>query len=681
MSRAAITLLRALSIMAPGAPASAAAAKAKAPRAATDRPFWTGKPDPATFAKLQDQRLEHAQQAIDRMLAVRGARTIENTLRPYDDAMIELDAAGNQAGLIEETHPDSGLRAAAEQVSQKVSKWETELSLNRKVYDALVALDLSKTDPATRFYVEKELRDFRMGGVDKDEATREQVKRLNEQLVEVGQQFSKNIRAGTRSVTVKDTSELAGLPADYIARHKPAADGTIRITTEYPDAVPVLTYARNEDLRRRLYMEYNNRAFPANMAVIDSLVAKRHRLATLLGFASWAELITSNKMIGSPKNASEFIDKIVEASGPGAQREYQMLLQRKQKDVPGAAVIQPWETNYYSELVRRSEYDFDAQSMRPYFSYDRVKQGVLDVTSRMFDVTYRQVKDAPVVHPSVECYEMIEKGKVIGRFYLDMHPRPNKYSHAAHFRIRGGIKGRQIPESALVCNLPGGVAGEPGLMEQRDVSTFFHEFGHLLHSLFAGQQQWVGISGVRTERDFVEAPSQMLEEWMENPAVLATFARHYETKEPVPPALVKQMVRAGEFGKALGLRRQMTLARLSLSIYDRDPKLVNTDAMAAEYTRAYQPFPFVEGTHFQTAFGHLDGYSAVYYTYAWSEVIAKDLFSAFDENNLLDPKIATRYRNTVLAPGGTLPAAKLVENFIGRPFNFEAYRTWLNHVN
>jgi thimet oligopeptidase len=522
------------------------------------------------------------------------------------------------------------------------------------------------------------LRDYRLSGVDRDDATRARITELRRQLVEIGQDFARNIRSDARFVTVKDAKELDGLPADYIARHKPAADGTIHITVEYPDAGPVFNYANSEDLRHRLWMEYNNRGYPKNMAVLDSLLSKRWQLARLLGFETWADYITADKMVGSARNASDFIDRIVDASGPGAAREYQTLLNRKQKDVPGATVVNAWESGYWSEKVRTAEYDFDAQQTRPYFAFDRVKQGVLDVTSTMFGVTYRRVKDAPVWDPSVECYEMVENGQVVGRFYLDMHPRANKYSHAAHFRIRTGVRGRQIPESALVCNLPGGQPGDPGLMEQSDAETFFHEFGHLLHSMFAGRHRWGGIGGVRTERDFVEAPSQMLEEWMRDPKVLATFAKHYQTGEPIPAELVKKMVRANEFAKALGVRRQMVYARTSLTYYDRDPKTVNTTEITKQLTEKYQPFPYVEGTHYQTAFGHLDGYSAVYYTYMWSLVIAKDMFSQFDKTNLLDPKVAARYRQAVLAPGGSKPAAKLVEDFLGRPFNEQAYRAWLN---
>jgi len=461
-------------------------------------PFWSNKMTAASFAKLQDDRLAHARSIVDKMIATPGKRTVENTLRPYDDALLELDAVASQASLIQNVHPDSGIRAAAELASQKAEALSTEYSLNRALYDALGAIDLAGANAETKYYVEKTLRDFRLAGVDKDEATREKIKKLREEMVQIGQEFERNIRANKRTVTANSAAELDGLPADYIERHKPGTDGKITLTTEYPDAVPVFYYAKNEDLRKRMFMEYNNRAFPANIETLKKLIQKRAELAQVLAYPNFADYITADKMVGSEKAAAAFIDQVALASGPRAETEYRVLLDRKKKDVPDASTVNAWESAYYQELVKKSEYNFDAQSVRPYFPYERVKQGVLDVTATLFGVEFKRVKNAPVWHPSVECYEVFDGGKLAGRFYLDMHPRADKYSHAAQFDVRTGVNGKQIPEAALICNFPGGDAKDPGLMEHSDVRTFFHEFGHLLHTMFAGHHDWVGIGGIRT---------------------------------------------------------------------------------------------------------------------------------------------------------------------------------------
>jgi thimet oligopeptidase len=642
----------------------------------TDAPFWIDSPDAATFERHHDERLARARAAIARLEAATGARTVANTLACFDDAVIELDAASSQASLIENVHPDAALRAAAERVSQKAAALGTELSLNRGVYDALLAMDSSDADAETRHYLERTLRDFRLAGVDRDAATRERIAKLREELVEIGQQFSRNIRSDRRSVTVTDPTELDGLPADYVARRAPGPDGTITITTDYPDATPVFAYANHDGLRQRLHFEFQNRAWPANVAVLDALLAKRHELARLLGFDHWADCVTADKMVGSAAQASTFIDRIVALSADRARADYAALLACKRREQPAAEAIQAWESAYWAEQVRRRDYDFDAQSVRPYFPFARVKQGVLDIASRLYGVSFERVA-APVWHPSVECWEVYEASRLVGRFYLDMHPRPEKFSHAAEFDVRTGVGGRQIPEAALVCNFPGGDAADSGLMEHSDVRTLFHEFGHLLHALFGGRRRWAGTGGIRTEHDFIEVPSQLFEEWIWEPEVLATFARHVETDEPIPAEQVRRMTRASEFGKGLAVRRQMVFARISLSAFDRDPAGLDFDALVERVHSDYQPFPFVPETHMQCAFGHLEGYSAGYYAYMWSLVIAKDFFGRFQGTSLLDPGVAMEYRRRVLEAGGSKPAAEIVRDFLGRDFAFDAYREWL----
>ena len=639
-------------------------------------PFWTGHPDAAAFERIVEGRLARARDLLERLVAVAGPRTVSNTLVLYDDLMRELDRAASATGLIQKVHPDSTLRQAADRSDRRVSALATEISLDRRVFDAIGATDLTGADPATRHYVGRILRDFRLAGVDRDDATRARVKALREELVVIGQEFDRNIRDDVRTIEVASAIELEGLPPDYIAAHAPGPDGRIRLTTEYPDVFPVLTYARSDELRRRVRAEFDNRAYPANMAVLDRLIARRDELARLLGFASWADSAVADKLVGSAANASAFIDRVVAASEEAADREYRTLLRRKRQDDPAAAGIGRWETAYLRELVRRSDYDFDSQQVRPYFPYERVKQGVLDLSARLFGVTFRRMADPPVWHPSVEGWEMLENDELVGRFYLDMHPRTGKFGHAAHFRIRTGTSDGALPESALVCNFPGGTPGEPGLMDHGDVETFLHEFGHLMHSLLA-RQRWNGVSGVRTEWDFVEAPSQMLEEWSWDPTVLAGFARHHETGEPIPAELVRRLQRATRFGRALDVRTQMAYARISLSLYDRPPAEVDTDSIVDAVTRAYTPVPPVPGTHMQASFGHLNGYSAFYYTYMWSLVIAKDLFSRFDRSDLFAAEPARRYRRLILEPGGSAPAARLVEDFLERPCRFDAWRRWL----
>jgi len=639
--------------------------------------FYTGSPDQAAFRAMCDADMKAAQEALDRLVSVKGKRTVANTLDTYNELMMHALNVAYPAGLMESVHPDSAYRATAEKITQEIDKFLTDLSLNRDVYDAIAAVDPKGLDAETSYFREKTLRDFRRSGVDRDEATRKKVSELNEHLTLLSQQFGRNIRQDRRFITVDSPDDLKGLPEDFIKSHPAGDDGKIKITVENPDYVPVLRYAENGDVRKRLRFERQNRAYPVNIGVLDSLILVRHELATLLGYPSWAAYITEDKMIGTAENAAAFLDRVSKLVVAPARDEYQIYLQRKREDVPDAKAVEQHEASYYGQLIRKRDYDFDAQAARPYFPFAEVKKGVMDVMSTIFDVQFKKIEDAEVWHPSVEAYEVYEGKKLLGRFFLDLHPRDGKYQHAAQFGIHKGIRGKQIPEAALVCNFPGGKEGDPGLMEHRDVQTFFHEFGHLLHTIFGGDVRWAPVSGTSVERDFVEAPSQMLEEWTWDPTVLQTFAKHYETGEPIPVEMVENMRRADTFGRAIDVAYQLYFANLSLNIYNKDPKDVNTDAVVAKYERELVPFPGMKDTHMQASFGHLDGYSAVYYTYQWSLVIAKDLFSKFDHEHMLDPTIPTKYRKTVLAPAGSRPAADVVRTFLGRDFNYDAYESWV----
>jgi len=634
-----------------------------------------------TAAELEARIAAHlatARRHLAALHGVTGPRTFANTLGAYDAIAVELDASMSLTGLLERVHPSAEVRAAAEKWTQELAQFATELSLDRGVYDALGSLP-RPDDAVTRHYLERTLRDFRRAGVDRDPPTRERIRALNDELVTIGQEFARNIQSDRRSVSLA-RADLDGLPEDYVKAHPPDVEGRVTITTDYPDYVPFMSYARSGSAREALYRAFRSRGAPANLEVLSRLLSRRYELVRLLGYRSWAHYITEDKMIASDSAAAEFIERIAGIGLDRARRDYRELLARKQQDEPGATIVHDWEKDYLEERIKAERYDFDSQAVRAYFPYAQVKQGVLDVTGRLFGVEYRRVTDAEVWAADVETYDLYEDGTRLGRFHLDMHPRDDKYKHAAQFTLCNGLADRQLPEAALVCNFPGRDSGDPGLMEHDDVVTFFHEFGHLLHNLFAGRLPWMGVSGISTEWDFVEAPSQMLEEWAWDPHVLRTFGRHWQTGEPLPVEWIERMRRARQFGRGTYVRQQMYYAALSLRLHAGDPAGTDTTALVAELQNQYSMFRYVEGTTFHTSFGHLDGYSAIYYTYMWSLVIARDLFSQFDGRDLMATDVARRYRRAVLEPGGSAPAAELVQRFLGRPFSFEAYERWLNET-
>jgi thimet oligopeptidase len=644
---------------------------------ATQTTIWASKPDVAAFEKIETDRLAAGQRAIDTLLAAEGPRTFENTLVPFDEAIRQNNSAGYFAGLMEQVHPDAGFRDHATAMLTKASAAQTAIALNHDVYNALAALDLSKTDAATKYYVQRQLLEFRLAGVDKDDATRARLKKLNDQATEEQSMFDRNIADG-QNVVEADPSELDGLPQDYIDRHKPGANGKVQITTNYPDALPVFSFVKSESLRRRVTVAFLTRAYPKNQEVLTSLLKTRYEIATLLGYSNWADYNAADKMIAKGHNIADFIQQVRDASHPLAQREFEMLLAEKQKTTPGAKEIWDHERAYLSELVRRTKYDFDSQSVRPYFPFMQVKQGILDAAAELFQVSFQQEMNVPSWDPAVETWIVVDHGKPIGRFYLDMHPRPGKYSHAEMAPVLDGIRGKQLPEAILVCNFPAPTADDAGLMDYGDVQTFFHEFGHLVHHILGGQQQWAGITGISMESDFVEAPSQMLEEWIRSPQVLAKFARHYKTGEPIPAELVARMNRASAFGRGVWADRQNALTALSYDVYKTKPDSVDLDKVTLDANRNYTLFTPLPETHMWASFGHLGGYSSAYYTYLWDKVIAEDFFLQFDHKNLLAGNAPMKYRRVVLEPGGSMSANDLVKNFLGRPQDMTAFQHWLS---
>lgn len=662
----------------------AGAAMAETTKAEVARPVdplhaWVGLKDASGLEAWVQWHLGEEKRLIAELEAVKGKRTVENTLALYDEAAMHLGIAGNQAYILFSVYPTKAIRDKGQALAQVVSAEVTGLALNQAVYAALKAVDVSAADAVTKHYADRLLLAYRLGGVDKDEATRAKVRKLQDEMTEISLTFSRNVQDDVRTVQVKDASELDGLPADYIARHKPGPDGTLKLTTDSPDFTPVMSYAKNAALRRKMFLAYNDRAYPVNKAVLMNLLRVRQEMATTLGFETWADLATADMMMGSAGKMKVFLGEVDEASRGRAEKEFARIKTFvAEKDAKAAADLTQSDSGYWNEQFRRAAYDFDSQSVRPYFAYAEVEAGILKTAARLFHVEFRQATDAVVWDPAVHAYDVYDTGKKEGRIYLDMHPRDGKDKWFSESQLVPGKKGVQLPEATLICNFSGGVAGDPGLMEFGEVVTFFHEFGHMMHEVLGGRQRWAGQSGVSTEGDFVEAPSQMLEEMFHDPHILQSFAKHYQTGEVLPVETIDRMNRASYFGRASAMQRQVMFATYALQVHNEAPAKVDLDALWRQDAERYNPYKFVDGTYFYASFTHLTGYSSNYYTYVLDKVIAVDFFSQFDEKNLLDGPAALRYRKAVLEPGSSKPAAELVKDFLGRPQSLEALKAWMD---
>jgi thimet oligopeptidase len=662
---------------------AAALDKADLPKPAADPLHsWKEANDPAQLESWVNQRLAEENAAVDKLVAATGPRTVANTLRPYDDAQNRLAIAGNNAYLIYSLADSAPMRDKGQALTVRISSAQTELSLNPKVYAAIAAVPLPADDPATRHYLERTLLEYKLAGVDKDDVTRARIRALQDKITGLALTFGRNISDGTLKINATK-AELDGLPGDYIALHKPEANGTYTLTTEQPDVQPVLSFARSADLRRRMFLAYDQRAYPKNTQVLKDLLSARQELATALGYSHYADFATADQMAGSASHVEEILNQIDGASRSSSAREYAQLLAYAQQQQPGLAHISRSDAAYWDEQYRRAKYSFDAQSVRPYFPYDQVQAGILKTAARLFHVEFKPAKDAVVWDRSVDTFDVFDRapgaqGKLVGRIYLDMHPRDGKDKWFSSAPILPGIRDRQVPEGMLVCNFSGGTAGDPGLMQYSEVVTFFHEFGHLMHHILGSQGQWSGAGGFNVEGDFVESPSQMLEEMFHDPAILQSFGKHYQTGETIPASLVAKMNAADAYGRAQWLQRQLIYASYALQLHNQAPAAIDFDALWKADVERFSPFTPVDGDHFYAAFTHLSGYASNVYTYLFDKVIAIDFFAQFDKRNLLDGPAAMRYRRAVLEPGASKPAADLVKDFLGRPQNMEAMKAWMN---
>ena len=623
-------------------------------------------------------RCDAAMTMVEKMLTDLETRTTPagaGDLKDYDAMVDVIISIGNgEASVIAEANPDAAIRETGDTCQQKASDMMTRVSLSRPVYDRLSAIDSTKIDDRSAYLLQRTLNEYRRSGIDKDEATREKVRSLNADLAALSTEFSKNLREIQGKIKVTP-ADLTGLPDDYIAAHPPGDDGMVTITTDYPDIFPVFTYSPNETLRKNLATVASNRAWPENVAALRGLLEKRYELATTLGYDNWAAYITEDKMTGSPQVAADFLDEVEGAARNAAEVEYDRLLAKQQETDPDATAVNDWSRSYLAEQIRQSDYQLDSQEVRKYFAFDDVRQGIFALVQDLFDVEIRPWEGAPVWDESVSAHEMYKDGKLVGRFFLDMHPRDGKFKHAAAFPIRFGPTSDGVPVGALLCNFPAG-GHATGLMEHAQVETFLHEFGHLIHLMFSGQPDYSGLAMQNVEWDFIEAPSQMLENWVWDYDTLARFAKDADGNT-IPKELVDKMVAARDFGIGVGTLRQLLYANVSLDYYNRPPSEVDFDQIWNDNQEKLSPFETLPDTHPYANFGHLDGYSAIYYTYQWSLAIATDMFSEFEANGLRDKATAARYRDNVLAPGSSMPAARLVHNFLGRDWTPDAYEEHL----
>lgn len=671
--------------------AASASASASAPAPRPEPPFdpVAEVVDAASARAHCDRHVAAAKRALSRLRDAARAKPEEldgdRVLGPLDEVVFEVLQAKSYPALLTVAHPSGDVREATKDCEPTAEAVWNAVWLDEDVAKAVRGLDARVRAGKVALAGERakllsdSLAELKRRGVDLPADKRERLRELSDELVRGAQEFEANISASRETLTV-DGKAAAGLPADWIARHPKDAAGKITVGVDYDEFYPFATHSPDRKAARELYKLFVNRGGDRNLRALDRLLRLRAERAKILGFDSWVALATEPLMAKTPAAVRDFLTKAKAGIEPAAKLELQaMMAEHVKLGGKSSDVLSPADRYFYEDRVRQRKYAFDAQKLSAYLDLADVERGLLEVVSELFSISI-EPSPARGWHPDARAFDVWSKAprERLGRFWLDLRSRPDKYKHHAMFPIKtrkrlasGAV---QLPEAALVCNFAPSldVVGKgPSLMTHDDVVTFFHELGHVLHHVLT-RSDLASFSGINVARDFVEAPSQLLEEWAVSKDVLRRFARHHETRAEVPAALLDAMAKSRGFGRALYTQRQIFLAFLDHEYHSR-PLPFDTTKVLEEVQNKVDAFKYVPGTHFQTSFGHLVGYEGVYYGYQWSLAIARDALGRFRAAGMMDAGVARAWVDDVLAKGGGEEPAALVERFLGRPLRYEPY--------
>lgn len=600
-------------------------------------------------------------------------RTFENTIMGYERAFDNYGNALGMSGFLSYVSTDKQFRDAANDLQMQISQYMVDVATRRDVYKAIREYTDTnpRLDPVQAKLVKEMLIGFKNSGMDLNDADLEKFKALNKEKAEYIIKFDKNIQEYKDPLAVTQ-EQLQGLGEDYIQKLSKTDDGKYLVTLDYPDYVPFMQNADDEQARKELEFKFNRRGGQENVELLEKTLTLRREIARLLGYKNHAELRLEDRMAKNPKTVMAFLKDLQKKLKPlGKKEDKEMIAYKNSKTGKNSRTLYSWESGYWSNKFRKENLELDSEKIKEYFPSQVVIDGMLDLFGGVFGITFEPV-DIPVWHPDVKAFKIKDKasGELVAYFYMDLYPREGKYKHAACFGLVEGEEKQdgtyQIPFVAIVANLNKPSGDTPSLLKHSEVETLFHEFGHVLHNALT-KAKYSAFSGTSVSWDFVEAPSQMLERWAWDPQVLKKISKHYKTGESLPDDLIKRMIAAKNFGAGGMYLRQDFFAQYDMSLHTADTT-PDTTKLYFELTKKIRGLPLTKGTIPQASFGHImGGYDAGYYGYLWSEVIAEDFFGEFKKNGIFNPETGLKFRREILEKGGTLDEEKMVENFLGRP--------------
>ncbi len=628
-------------------------------------------------------------QAVDALIAISASqRTFDNTARALDDitSLSQLVIRGNGMHIVEYVHPDEAMRNAAHEAVIKLQDfWIDTIAANKKVYAAFKdyyegAYKTEKLTDEQRYFIEESMRDFKRVGLHLPDEQLAQVKELTKQLAVLSQQFERNIAEdmGKKHITVSKDG-LLGLDDDFIGSLKRTDDGNYILGVDYPTYFNVIKNCRVEQTRKDLYHAFGNVAYPENEILLKEVIAKRDELAHLLGFESYADYDIDNQMAKTVSRVEDFLGGLMLRLKPKAQQEIARLTAELPESVSltNDGLVKPWDLSFIINEYKKKHYALDDRKIAEYFPTQHTIDQLLDVYRQFLNIDFEISPIKNLWHEDVQLVKVLTRdGNQLGYLLLDIYPRPGKYSHAAQATIFPGVirdGKRTNTVSLLMANFPKPMGDKPALMMRMDASTFFHEFGHAMHAML-GATDMAAFSGISVKRDFVEMPSQMLEDWLYDKAILKKITYHYQTGEPLPDDIIDSLIELKNFTTGIELQRQGLLAILSLDYFKPGMTKDPYGILKEQFETLIDGQQFDPEYRLYATFGHLMGaYGAKYYGYLWSKVFALDLFDTIKKHGLLNGQIGQKYIDAVLSKGGSKDPNDLLVDFLGRQPNDTAF--------
>ena len=635
--------------------------------------------------------IAQARQEIDLITNNPEPATFENTIAALDYAGYQLDRVTSIFFNLNSAETNETIQKTAQEVSPLLSEFSNDITLNealfkrvKNVYDSRESLDLTREEEVL---LDKRYKGFSRNGANLAEDKKARLREIDTELSKLSLTFGENVLAETNKfeLHLTDEADLAGLPestkeaAAQTAEEK-GKEGWV-FTLEYPSYIPFMKYAENRELRKKMAIAFGAKGFHNdeldNQENVLKIVNLRQERANLLGYKTHAHFVLEERMAKSPENVERFLQDLLEKAKPAAEREFAQLANfAKKRD--GIEELQKWDSAFYSEKLKQELFELDDEQLKPYFKLENVIDGVFTIAQKLYKLRFVEVQDIPKYHKDVKTYQVFDdKDNFIAIFYADFHPRAGKRAGAWMTQYKGQFKKDGVnerPHVSNVCNFTKPTASKPSLLTFNEVTTLFHEFGHGLHGMLANTT-YPSLSGPSVYWDFVELPSQVLENWCYEPEALELFAKHYETGETIPMVLIDKIKKAANFQEGMQTLRQLSFGILDMSWHGADPSGITDvkahEKAAFENTKLY---PDVAENCMSVSFSHIfqGGYSSGYYSYKWAEVLDADAFAYFKENGIFNAEIAQKFKDHVLSQGGTEDPMVLYKRFRGKEPNPEA---------